>query len=67
MESIQQFELILMSKMEVSPPSLCSNTEELPFGDNFAIDLFSKSDDELTGIDFLAELDKDEKMYLDGE
>jgi len=65
MESIQQFELILMSKMEVLPPSLCSNTEELPFGDSFAIDLFSKSDDELPGIDFLAELDKDEKMYLE--
>jgi len=65
MESIQQFELILMSKMEVSPPSSCSNTEELPFGDSFAIDLFSKSDDEFTGIDFLAELEKDEKMHLD--
>lgn len=31
------------------------------------VDLFSKSDDEFTGIDFLAELDKDEKMYLDGK
>lgn len=32
-----------------------------------SVDLFSKSDDEFTGIDFLAELDKDEKMYLDGK
>lgn len=31
------------------------------------IDLFLKSTDEFTGIDFLAELDKDEKMYIDGE
>jgi len=65
MESIQQFELILMSKMEASPPSKCSSTEDIPFGDSFAIDLFSKSDDEFTGIDFLAELERDEKMYLD--
>lgn len=35
MESIQQFELILMSKMDASP-SQCSDTEELSFGDNFA-------------------------------
>lgn len=67
MESIQQFELILLNKMEASPPSKCSNTEDAPFGDSFAVDLFSRSDDEFTGIDFLAELDKDEKMYLDGE
>jgi len=65
MESIQQFELILLGKMETSP-SKCSNTEELIFGDNFANDLFLKSVDEFTeGIDFLAELDKDEKMYID--
>lgn len=65
MESIQQFELILMSKMEPAP-SKCSNTEDLMFGDNFANDLFLKSVDEFTeGIDFLAELDKDEKMYID--
>lgn len=67
MESIQQFELILMSSKETSSPSKCSKTEDIPFGDSFAIDLFSKSDDEFTGIDFLAELDKDEKMYLDGK
>ena len=29
--------------------------------------LFMKSEDELTGIEFLAELDRDEKMFLDGE
>lgn len=87
MESIQQFELILLSKMDASSPSKCSFTEEIPFGDHFAngtqmminpiadsyqnicfsSDLFLKSVDEFTGIDFLAELDKDEKMYIDGE
>lgn len=35
MESIQQFELILLSKMESSPLK-CSNTDDLTFGDNFA-------------------------------
>lgn len=35
---------------------------------NSAVDLFLKSDDDdFTSIDFLAELDKDEKMYFDGE
>lgn len=64
MESIQQFELILMSKMETSP-SKCS-TEIFPIGDEFANDLFLKTDtDDFTSIDFLAELDKDEKMYFD--
>lgn len=65
MESIQQFELILMSKMETSSPSKCSVTEDFSFGENFANELFLKSVDEFTGIDFLAELDKDEKMYID--
>lgn len=32
-----------------------------------SLDLFLKSVDEFTGIDFLAELNKDEKMYIDGE
>lgn len=32
-----------------------------------SVELFIESVDEFTGIDFLAELDKDEKMYLDGE
>jgi len=66
MESIQQFELILMSKMDASSPSQCFITEGIPFGeDNFANDLFLKPLDEFTGIDFMAELDKDGKMYLD--
>lgn len=42
MESIQQFELILLSKMGPSSPSKCSNTEDIPFGDNFAIGTDSK-------------------------
>lgn len=35
----------------------------------FIVDLFLKTDydDDFTSIDFLAELDKDEKMYFDGE
>lgn len=60
MESIQ--ELILMDTMATSK---CSSTEEILFGDDFANDLFLKSDDEFTGIDFLSELDKDGKMYYD--
>lgn len=64
MESIQPYELILSSNME-TPPFKCSYTEDLLFGDNIADDLYSKSVDEFIGIDFLAELDKDEKMYID--
>lgn len=50
--------------MAQSTPSKLS-TEEIIYEDSFANELFFKSDDELSGIDFLAELDKDEKMYLD--
>lgn len=65
MESIQQYELILMNTMETSP-SKCSDTEIFPIGDEYANDIFLKSDDDdFTSIDFLAELDKDEKMYFD--
>lgn len=64
MESIQQFELILMSKMGASSPT-AAIIEDIPYDeDNFANDHFLKLD-EFTGIDFLAELDKDEKMYLE--
>lgn len=42
------------------PPSMLNLTL-------FFVELFLKPDDEFTGIDFLAELDKDEKMYLEGE
>lgn len=66
MEPIQQFELILMSKMAPPSPSKCSTTEDIIFEDSFANELFLKhEDDDFTGIDFLAELEKDEKMYLD--
>lgn len=49
-------EYMLGHDSSVSPIDLC-----LP------VDLFFKTDDEFTGIDFLAELDKDGKMYTDGK
>lgn len=64
MESIHQFEMILLSRTEAALPSKCSINEEY---DNFANEIFNQSLDEfsLSGVNFLPELDKDEKMYLD--
>lgn len=45
--------------------SMASPTEELIFEDNFANEIYMKYVDESTGIDLFAEMERDEKTYLD--
>lgn len=47
------------------PTSMTSPTEELIFEDNFANEIYMKYVDESTGIDLFAEMERDEKTYLD--
>lgn len=47
------------------PSPMTSSTEEIIFEDNFANDIYMKYVDESTGIDLFAEMERDEKTYLD--
>lgn len=47
------------------PTPLTTPTEEIIFEDNFANEIYMKYVDESTGIDLFAEMERDEKSYLD--
>jgi cyclic AMP-dependent transcription factor ATF-4 len=47
------------------PTPMTTPTEEIIFEDNFANEIYMKYVDESTGIDLFAEMERDEKSYLD--
>ncbi|XP_070492811.1 activating transcription factor of chaperone [Chironomus tepperi] len=61
MESSLIFEQMVFGQQT----SMTSPTEELIFEDNFANEIYMKYVDESTGIDLFAEMERDEKTYLD--
>lgn len=61
MESSLLFEQMVFGQ----PASMALPTEELIFEDNFANEIYMKYVDESTGIDLFAEMERDEKTYID--